>query len=536
MSVTDRFAPDERSSIRYLQAIRARWLPIALLVLAAVATAVCYSVFTAKRYKAEADIVVTPISAGDDTFIGFSLLRDTGSNALPVLTAARYITTPQVATVAARRLGVPNDWKGLLSSIKVNPISQSNIVAIVAQAGSAGLATAIANAFADAVIVARKAQFQGELESSLTRLDARLREVPANSPEAAAIQARRVTLTSLLGQGDPTVGILSVAVPPDSASWPRPALSVIVAFIAALVWGIGGALALEMLGSRIASEDELQLRQRLPILARVPRLRDHAVRGYLTHEEPLPASVWESYRTLRASLAVAGKDGEFPDSILVTSAIAGEGKTMTSVNLAITIALSGASVILVDGDLRRPMIATVFGLPPRRKGFASLLAGTAEPDEVLANAPQNRNLKLLLASPEHAHLVDVLAPGRVEKALRQLSPLADVIVIDSPPITEVADALALADAAESVLIAVRIGHSRRDKLLELRQMLAQQAVAVAGFVVTLRRGPEDSSYYHDQAVALLDVARPRAPKQSQTQQRRRARAEVRPRPEDASTA
>jgi capsular exopolysaccharide synthesis family protein len=533
--MTDRLAPDERNSIRYLHAVRTRWRYIVVIVAVAVGAAVLYSALAAKRYKAEADILITPVSSSDDTFIGFSVLRDTGSNTLPILTAARLITTPQVAALAAKRLGMPGEWKAVLHSVSVKPISQSDIAAIVAEAGSADRAAEIANALAYGVVASRKAQFQSELDNSISRLNARLREIPANSPEAAAIQARLATLTSLKGQNDPTIRILSGAVPPDAASWPRPVLSVVVAFVAALLWGIGVAIALELLGSRITSEEELQLRQRLPILARVPRLPTDAVRGYLTHAGPLPASVWESYRTLRASLAIAGKDGAFPDSVLVTSAIAGEGKTMTSVNLAITIAMSGVRVVLVDGDLRRPMVATVFGLPPRRHSFASLLLGTVSPDKALIQAPHHRNLSLLLASPEQAHLVDALAPGRVEHTLRELSELTDVVVIDSPPLTEVADALALADAVDTALIAVRLGHSRRDKLVELRQMLAQQGVAAAGFVVTSRRGPQPSGYYHDRAVELHNVEESAAA--GRLKRPIRVRPEVQtPRPEDVTTA
>jgi receptor protein-tyrosine kinase/non-specific protein-tyrosine kinase len=167
---------------------------------------------------------------------------------------------------------------------------------------------------------------------------------------------------------------------------------------------------------------------------------------------------------------------------------------MTSVNLAITMALTGVKVILIDADLRRPMIATVFGAAARSNGFGLLLLGNAPPELALLEAPGTPNLQLLLSNPEHAHLVDLLQRGRLEAVLEQLRDYADVIIIDSPPLTEVGDALPLADVADMVLVAVRLGRSRRDKLDELRRALAQRGVSPAGFVVTTRRRNRKPAY------------------------------------------
>jgi capsular exopolysaccharide synthesis family protein len=207
--------------------------------------------------------------------------------------------------------------------------------------------------------------------------------------------------------------------------------------------------------------------------------------------------------------------------VLVSSSIPGEGKTLTSVNLAITMALSGVNVVLVDADLRRPMVATAFGVPARSRGFATLLTGDADPQRVLVSAPhQPRELKLLLASPQHAWMVDLLQRDRIERVLERLKQHADVVIIDSPPVGEVADALALADAVETVIVAVRLGHSRRDKLNELRRMLAQRGISPAGFVVTSRRRSRSRGYYH------TDAAAPQRP-------RRRPRRTQTPRPRTA---
>lgn len=492
------FDDGRQGSANYVQALREHWLLIAILVAVSVGSAIVYSLTATERYEAGADILVTPVESSDETFIGIAVLREAGVQARSVLTAARLIQTPQVAASVKERLGSERSPRELLKLIEVTPLEQSSLLTVVGESETAAGAAELANAFAETLVEQRTARFQRDLGSVVARLEAIVAAIPdeqLSSGEAVAIQQRLAELRPLVGAPDPTLEITSAAVPPEKAAWPRPLLSVAVALLAALLLGLGLALALELLNPRVNRENELLLEQRLPILARVPRMPRKVVQGYLTGKEPLPGDVREAYRTLRTSLATAGRAGEFPSTILVTSAIPGEGKTMTSVNLAITLSLADQRVILVDGDLRRPMVATVFGTAGRHQGFASLLSGEARPADVLVAAPgHGETLRLILASPEHAHLIDLLEPRRVEEALEELRLHADVIVIDSPPLTEVADALTLADSVDAVVVAVRLGRTRRDRLNELRRMLARRGVAPVGFVVTTRRRPRRGAY------------------------------------------
>ena len=468
----------------------------------AVGVAAAYSFTAQERYESQADVLVTPISGADDTFLGIGVLRE-GVESRSVLTAARLIQTPQVADAVAEQLDGELGRDQLLASIEVEPLQQSNIVTITAEADSAATAAEIANAFAEEMIDQRTIVFQRELEATLERLQDRLDTIPASqrdSGEAVAIQERIGGLSALVGARDPTLQISSQAVPSSEPSWPKPTLAIAVAFLAALLLGTGAAIGLELANPRVNREDELLLVQRLPVLARIPRMRRKHARRYLTGREALPGDVRESYRILRASLASAGTDGGYPRSVLVTSAVAGEGKTMTSVNLAVTLSLAGMRVVLVDGDLRRPMVATVFGVPSRRHGFAHVLVGEVGVDEALVSAPgHGGNLQLLLASPEHEHVIDLLDPSRIQRVLEQLGDVADVAVVDSPPLTEVADALNLAAQVDAVLVAVSLGKTRRDKLNQLRRMLAQRDVAPLGFVVTNRRRSRRGGYYYGAA-------------------------------------
>jgi tyrosine-protein kinase len=492
------FAPQREGASRYLTALREHWLLILTLVVVAVGSAAAYSYTAAKRYKAEADLLVAPQS--DPIYAGLPVIRESNGLTSGVLTAARLIKTPQVAERVRQRHGFNLGRDALLGSISVSPLSQSNIITITSTAPSAQRAADIANAFALEFVGQQTEQFDLAVGKTVSRLKAQLTRLgPAqlNSPTASDLRANLVQLQTLAGGPNPSLSVAYPAVAPGSPSWPRPKLSIAIAFLVALLLGAGAALALELFNPRISREDELLLGHRLPILARVPRVPKSVATRYLTRRGRLPAHVWEAYRTLRASLTGAGPKGGYPRTILVTSAIPGEGKTMTSVNLAITMALTGVKVILIDADLRRPMIATVFGAAARSNGFGLLLLGNASPELALLEAPGTPNLQLLLSNPEHAHLVDLLQRERLEAVLEQLREYTDVIIIDSPPLTEVGDALPLADVADTVLVAVRLGRSRRDKLDELRRALAQRGVSPAGFVVTTRRRARKPTYGYE---------------------------------------
>jgi len=513
--------------LRYLHALREHWLLVLVTVAVAVGAAATYSLTAQKRYEAEADVLVTPLSGSDDTFIGIpGLLRETSVPNSAILTAARLVKTPAVAREARRRLGSSESTQTLLDHVEAKPLSQSSIVAVVGKASTRARAADIANAFGESLVARRTADFQRGLTAVRSRLQAELQTIPASlrtTPEAAAIQQRLAQLGSVIDAQDPTVEVSSRAEPPRSQTWPRPALSIAVALLAALLLGSGAAIGSELISPRITREDDLVVDHGLPVLARVPRLSAKNVRAYLTGKGDLPPHVWEAYRTLRANLAVAGPDGGPPRSILVTSAQANEGKTMTAVNLAVTAARAGAHVVLVDGDLRKPRVATAFGLPGGRHGFVRMLKGEAGAKEALMPAPGQERLALLLSTWEHTGVVDLLEPRRVARVIDELMQTADLVVIDSPPVTEVADALSLADASDAVVLAIRLGKGRRDRLEDLRRMLARRGIYPTGFVVTNRKSSRGGGYYY----ASAEEEEPK-PRKDRRRARRRERERERP--------
>jgi capsular exopolysaccharide synthesis family protein len=486
---------DRQGAIRYLRAFRQQWLLIVVPVVATVAVTAVLTFSAPKKYQATADVQVTPISSTDPTFQGFNkLFKQPLDGSSAVVAAARVMNAPDVRRQTFDKLGARRDI-----SLSATPLSQVDIIAATATARAPRQAADAANTFARVFVKQRTELFQSELQSRIDNLSKRIAAIPPSQRlgnfQYSTLQGNLANLQGYLGEPDPSVDVSQLASPPASASSPRPALSIGVAFLTGLLLGCGVAIAREFLNPRLSDEDELRLTHRLPILTRIPRLRERVARSYLTGRGVLPGEAWKGYRTLRAVLANAGEGGGFPRSVLITSATPGDGKTMTAVNLAITLAAADLRVILVDGDFHRPMVGSIFNVTAKRDGLTRLLADNDSVEDVLVPAPSHSGLRLLLGTREHAHHLHLLDTERFRAVLNSLESEADVVVVDSPPLPEVAEALSMAEAAEAVLISVRLGHTRRDKLEQLRELLTRRGIAPVGFVVAARVRAESSSYY-----------------------------------------
>ena len=493
----DSFSPsqgDRSGAARLVQALRRHWILIIGMVVIAVGSAALLSYTTPKRYEASADILVSALAPDDQTFRGFSLIRATFGGADTTVTAARVLGSPEIARPANASLGKLAEG----SSVIVRPLGQVSMVSIVATARDPFQAARVANGYARFSVAARTKEFQRELKALITRLKARADAIPAadrsGNYQYASLQQSIAELSGYLGSPDPTLRLLTEAEPPSAPVWPRPMFSMVGALFAALLLGGGIAALLEFASPRITREDDLLLDHRLPILARIPRLPTKVVNRYLSGQATLPRGAWKGYRTLRAVLATLGPGGSYPKTILLTSATPGDGKTTTAVNLAITLASSDLRVILVDGDMHRPMVATIFNVAANRDGFPRVLAKRATAESVLVPAPAHPHLRLLLTTNAPSGNLHANSE-RFREVLDELRPLADVIVIDAPPVPEVAEVLSMAAESDCVLVSIRLGHTRRDKLAELREMLSQRGIQPAGFVVTTREKLQRETEY-----------------------------------------
>jgi tyrosine-protein kinase len=479
----------------FLAAIRDHRAFVVLALCVAATAAVAYLVLAPKRYQAEADVLVTPISTDDEALKGLGLLADPAGS---VFTAARLLERPQVTNRVEGRLGIDIPRGALLAKIKATPLPQSDLVTIQATESSPQKAAVLANTFAGELIAQRTAVFQNRLKATIARLQAQIRAErqsgvkvnPANlgADPAQLLINRLGTLKSFKGENDPTLDINTPATPPDAAK-PKSPLTLAVIFVAVALLAAGAGLAFEFLSPRV------RRRTTLPggwtLLASVPSVRRSALQEALARGGELPERFWDAWRLVRSRLVTAVGSHERSTSVLVTSPSRQEGKTEAASCLAVTLAATGIDVVLVDANLRDPQLAKLFDLRDA-PGLAEVLEGRVEVHQALMPVKGMPRLRVLPAGPNAREVVDLLEPAAIAELIAGSKREADMVIIDGPALTGSAEAVSLAAAADTVLVSARSAQTRLEKIRELATTLGRLDIQVLGVVLRDRqraRGP-----------------------------------------------
>ncbi len=181
---------------------------------------------------------------------------------------------------------------------------------------------------------------------------------------------------------------------------------------------------------------------------------------------------------------------------MVTGSSASEGKTTTAINLATSLAAAGNSVILIESDLRRPSVGRALGVKPT-SGVVSVLIESVDLESALITTEQfGSNLGLLLADYEGGWISELFALPAARALVENAKEIADYVIIDSPPLTDVVDALPLASYVDDVLLVVRLGRTHLAKLSHLGELLAENGIKPAGFAVVGTPRPTRSDYHY----------------------------------------
>lgn len=197
--------------------------------------------------------------------------------------------------------------------------------------------------------------------------------------------------------------------------------------------------------------------------------------------------VSEAYRTLRTNLQFYSLDRPIR-TLVVTSPSPDEGKSTTVANLAVTLAQSGRRVILVDCDLRRPSLHTLFGRQAE-PGLTNMVL--AEGGELPLQETAVPGLWLLASGPKPPNPADLLNTRRMDQIIEQLLAQADMVLFDAPPVVAVTDAAILGAKVDGVLLVIGAGKTRRDHAERAKEMLAKANARVVG--ATLTNAPKDST-------------------------------------------
>jgi capsular exopolysaccharide synthesis family protein len=307
------------------------------------------------------------------------------------------------------------------------------------------------------------------------------------------------------GLASANIGLVDAAQVPSEPVEPRVPVVLGLGFGAGLALGLLGTVVLEATDTTIRSSEEAEALCELPALASIPKIRreirfglpwPHVVEaeneaGVIAQAQPYSMAA-ESYRALRSSLLL----GQMRDArvLVVTSALPGEGKTLTAVNCATVLAQQGSRVLLVDADLRRSSLHSYFNVR-REPGLGDILSGRCQPGSAAVEVREIPGLSVVSAGEAVAYPAEGVASAEMVSALRCWSAKYDRVVIDTPPAGMVTDAVVLAARADAVVLVAMASETTRLALRRTRDVLLRANARIAGVVVNGVDPRYEDSYY-----------------------------------------
>ena len=501
------------------------WYPLLLVsILLAAGAAFVISNLQAKVYEAKATLIVGQSLTGVNP--DYSQLL--ASQRLSATYAAVATTRPLLEAVIDE-LGLDTAPGELRDRIVAGAPTDSTLVTLSAQDTDAGQAAAIANALADQLIAAspaiqgRQAELQESIDADLKATQAQItaaqtraqvltgldQRTAAQEAELVLLEGRLITLRSTYaallsfasGNASNLLSVIEPAVVPEDPVAPRPLLNTLIAAVLGLLIALGIAWLAEHLNDSIRDSDDVQEVSALSTLGTITQMKGEGGRSEIYQLAALlypRSAVAEAYRTLRTNIEFSSVDAPIK-TLLVTSAMPGEGKTVTAGNLAVIFAQAGRRVLLVDADLRKPGVHTLFALP-NFHGLTTLLRREDASVEAVAQQTEQDGLQVLTTGPLPPNPAELLGSQRMRAVLERLMSGYDLLVVDSPPVQAVADAAILSSFMDGSLFVIDASRSRRRAVRQARETLDRAGARVLGAV--LNRVPSKAragyaDYYGD---------------------------------------
>ena len=298
------------------------------------------------------------------------------------------------------------------------------------------------------------------------------------------------------GGGGVAASVLEHALRPTYPVSPKPLQNGVIGGLLGLMLGVGAAFLLEQLDTTLRTKEDVErVLAPLPVIATIP-LAPLAKEWDLFMESSPNSPQSEAIRILRTNIQFFSVDRPIR-RVLVTSPFASDGKTTVATNLAAGIAATGSNVLLIETDLRKPVVRQYFdaaGIP----GLSDVLSGQAELRQAIMKS-RIPNLSIVVAGPTPPNPSELLGSERMASLLDSASEMFDIVILDTPPALPVTDASILAPHTDGVILVVRAGQTQSNKAQDVTRNFDRLGVRVLGIAVNaLERDADGGYYYHYQ--------------------------------------
>jgi capsular exopolysaccharide synthesis family protein len=495
VSAADEIRSGDAQLATLTKALRRRWPVVVLIPLMAIAVALVLSLSATKKYEASSKVYINqqnPVQNALDT------TSQTPSDPERDLNSrVDLITVQAVADRVRKQLRLNVSDSDLLNEVTPEVQGTSDIVAIRVRDTQPRRAAAIANAFATQYVATRLESARGAIlqaaqlaQHQLASLSPADRAAPQGSQLAQRLRELQIAATLQTGG----IEIVSTAKPSFSAVSPRPKLAAALAGVLGLIFAVLVALGLELLDTRIRESADLDPER--PLLASIPPPRRPGADDDF--------GVREAYATLATNLRFLNL-GRDVSSLVITSPGPREGKTTASLWLSRALAELGLRVITLEADLRRPMFSSYTNTQRASVGLSTVLAGITDLEDVIVDidaatwqpfdgSATGTYFSVVPCGPVPPNPLGLLSSPEMADTVKRARASADVVVIDTPPVGAVNDAVTVAELVDGIAVVVKVGQSRREPLTRSLSVLDRLPTPVLGFILT--NGPrEDRSYY-----------------------------------------
>ena len=430
----------------YLKVVRKRWRVIVAVVLVFVGLAAAGSLASEKVYESRTQFFVSTTGAGDSG----ALLQGSTFTQQRVKSYAQLLTTPRVLGPVAASVGVTGDVAG---QVRATTPPDTVLIDVAVRDTDPARAQAMGEAIAT------------EFPAAVTELE---------SPAGAEASPVKVTVVR-----PPTT--------PDSPVSPRPLRNILLGGVLGLLLGLAAALVRETLDKTVKTQDDVKAVTDTPILGSIAYDPDAAKRPLIVEVDPRSPRA-EAFRVLRTNLTFIDA-ADHPQSIVVTSSVASEGKSTVTMNLALTMAQAGVRVCLIEADLRRPKVLEYMGMDGS-VGLTDALIGQAHIHDLLQQYG-NTNLWVIGSGPIPPNPSELLGSAQMRNTLAELLTHFDQVIIDAPPTLPVTDAAVLSTIVDGAIVVAGSGFVEREQLAHTLGAIESVNGRVLGLV--LNRVPKETS-------------------------------------------